>query len=127
MFDNLLRGLTQNRTRLDPQSPDPCLRPIECPKTIDAILDKTLTWVDNVSHWSLVKHESSDGQHRLHLTRRTKVLAFIDDVHVTIARSDDGDACVVNADSQSRVGKGDLGQNARNLKELRTALTSDQK
>jgi uncharacterized protein (DUF1499 family) len=42
------------------------------------------------------------------------VFRFKDDVTVTIAR--EGDATVVNVRSHSRIGKGDLGANARRIR-----------
>lgn len=56
----------------------------------------------------------------LQATHRTRLWGFVDDVRVTVEPGVSGS--IVNARSQSRVGKGDLGQNRRNLKELWAAL-----
>jgi uncharacterized protein (DUF1499 family) len=50
------------------------------------------------------------------LTRTTPVMRFTDDIDVVLRA--EGNSTRVQAESQSRVGKGDLGQNPRNLKEL---------
>lgn len=50
------------------------------------------------------------------LVRATRFWRFEDDVTVKISPAEGGS--VVTAQSQSRVGKGDLGQNPRNLIEL---------
>ncbi len=55
------------------------------------------------------------------LTRTTRVFRFVDDVYVLVEPLPGGRSRLV-ARSASRVGKGDLGQNARNLKELWHAL-----
>lgn len=56
----------------------------------------------------------------LRLTRRTRVFRFVDDVVVTFQPAEAG--TVVHAASRSRIGKGDLGQNRRNILELWAAV-----
>jgi uncharacterized protein (DUF1499 family) len=56
-----------------------------------------------------------------HLTRRTRVLRFTDDVRLSLTPGDGG--TVVHAESRSRIGVGDLGQNRRNILELWAALS----
>ncbi len=53
---------------------------------------------------------------RIPMQRTTAIFRFVDDVVVNL--TDAGDKVVVNATSQSRVGKGDLGQNPRNIDQL---------
>ena len=60
----------------------------------------------------------------VHLTRKTRLFRFVDDVHLRIFP--DGGGSRVEGTSQSRVGKGDLGQNARNLRELFRDLRSSE-
>ena len=52
----------------------------------------------------------------LTLTRRTWMVRFIDDVLVWLEETPGG--CRVHARSRSRIGRGDLGQNRRNLRGL---------
>ena len=56
------------------------------------------------------------------MTRRTRVFRFIDDITIEFHETTSG--VRVEAESRSRVGKGDLGQNPRNLIELSKALSS---
>jgi uncharacterized protein (DUF1499 family) len=49
-----------------------------------------------------------------------KLLRFKDDVTVTVTR--EGDATVVNVRSQSHLGKGDLGMNARRIRAFQAEL-----
>lgn len=65
------------------------------------------------------RHEGTVGE-VIWLTRRTRVFRFVDDVHVIAEPTPDGTRLLLR--SASRVGKDDLGQNARNLQELITAL-----
>ena len=52
----------------------------------------------------------------------TRLLGFEDDVTVTVEAH--GAGSLVNMRSRSRVGRGDFGQNARNIRELQSALES---
>jgi uncharacterized protein (DUF1499 family) len=56
----------------------------------------------------------------LWLTRRTRIFRFVDDVTVLAEEQAGGTRLLLR--SASRVGKSDLGQNARNLTELRRAF-----
>lgn len=54
------------------------------------------------------------------LTRRTRIFRFTDDIHVVTEAAPGGTRLLLR--SGSRVGESDLGQNARNLKELIAVL-----
>ena len=127
-----LTGLTQNRAELDPGDPDPLLRPARLSAPPADVAQRLRAWADQTPRWCPVSEEThSEGGIRIHLTRRTRLFRFTDDVHVDLipertSTSNAADAgpttTVLMAVSQSRVGKGDLGQNRRNLKELVTGL-----
>jgi uncharacterized protein (DUF1499 family) len=55
-----------------------------------------------------------------HLTRRTRLFRFVDDVHLTLEPIESGTR--LRGRSQSRLGFTDLGQNRRNLLQLVRAL-----
>lgn|GEM_PF-1481371 len=57
---------------------------------------------------------------RLHFERTSALFGFVDDVWVWAEPA--GDGCLIQAKAQSRVGKGDLGQNPRTLGALLRAL-----
>lgn len=65
------------------------------------------------------RHEGTRGE-VIWLTRRTRLFRFVDDVHVIAEPTPNGTRLLLR--SASRVGKDDLGQNARNLQELIAAL-----
>ncbi len=81
----------------------------EARSEIAAIVGKMPRWrIENV------------GAETLTVTRTTRLLQMIDDISLRLEPTPDG--CRLHARSQSRMGKGDLGQNRRNVLELFAAL-----
>ena len=112
-IDDWNRDWTTNRAEISP---------VVLEQTPDDLTDRICAWVGEQSRWKL---ESADrgsvAEHNLQLTRKTLIMNFKDDVSVNISADGKGGS-VLKASSQSRVGKGDLGQNPRNLKELLSAI-----
>lgn len=119
-FSSVLRGLTTNTAAISADADDPGLRPVELGYSPNEAADRIEAWAKSQSIWNVESKEALPEAVTMHLTRTTRVFRFVDDVNVTIESSDGGS--VVTATSQSRVGKGDLGQNPRNLKELIAVL-----
>ncbi|MEE2937744.1 MAG: DUF1499 domain-containing protein [Planctomycetota bacterium] len=129
---NLQRGLTVNFARLDSALDDPMLHPVILPQLPEAIAEKIESWANDRSRWSVVSRQdtrdshprgpvqSSDEVIQIHLTRTTRLFRFVDDIRISLTREAAGTR--VDATSQSRIGKGDLGQNPRNLKEFTQML-----
>ena len=119
-IDNWQRDWTTNFAKLDPAAEDPNLRPLSVPENTADVARLIERWAGEQPKWSTVSVEKrADGSIVLHLTRTTPVLRFTDDIQVTLQPTEKG--TLMNAESQSRIGKGDLGQNPRNLKALRSA------
>ncbi len=116
-IDDWKRDWTTNWARTDPQAAAPDLRPLELPADPASVQQTVIAWVDEQPQWTVLE-KSEGAPHRLHLVRRTRLWRFPDDVHVTIEASPSGEGSLLKAESRSRFGKGDLGQNPRNLKEL---------
>jgi len=72
--------------------------------------------VGRLPRWRL---EASEGS-EVRAVRTTRLLRFKDDVAARVSPAPDG--ARLELQSASRVGKGDLGQNPRNLKELLEAV-----
>ncbi len=72
--------------------------------------------VESLPRWTL---ESVD-ETELHAVRQTRIFRFKDDVTVVVSAR--GRGSEASFESASRVGKGDLGQNPRNLQELIRAI-----
>ncbi|QDT04316.1 hypothetical protein K227x_27060 [Rubripirellula lacrimiformis] len=134
-FNSIVRGLTTNHAALSDTASDPQLRPLEIDQQPQAVADRIRNWVSTQSGWTLESDDSAqaddlpqpvgtpDQPVRLHLVRRTRFFGFADDINVSLEPTDQGTR--VQAESQSRLGKGDLGQNPRNLRELVGAIQSE--
>lgn len=116
------RDFSQNFAKTDTNASDPRLHPFRSPLAAQALNEKLVAWVANQSRWSLASSDIlPDGTIEIHLVRTTLILRFKDDIHVTIHPQGE-EGSLMEAESQSRLGKGDLGQNPRNLRELTDGL-----
>jgi uncharacterized protein (DUF1499 family) len=115
-IDNWKRDLTTNHARLSDDAGDQQLRPPLIKGTPAEVAERIAAWVDQQGRWEIVDQQKIDQGVEMKLTRTTPIMRFTDDIDVVLRT--EGDATRVQAQSQSRVGKGDLGQNPRNLKEL---------
>lgn len=119
-IDNWKRDLTTNFARLDAASSDADLRPLQVERSPEAVAESIEAWVDTTGNWQVISRRPLDRGVEMELTRTTALMRFTDDVKVNLDSKDGG--TYVRAQSQSRIGKGDLGQNPRNLKELTTGI-----
>ncbi|HJU04863.1 MAG TPA: DUF1499 domain-containing protein [Nitrospiraceae bacterium] len=78
----------------------------------EQVFDAALHAVNRLPRWSLVGRSEDQGEIRAEAT--TRVLRFVDDVDIHIAERAQG--TIVHVRSASRVGRGDFGQNARNIR-----------
>lgn len=144
MIDDWGRDWTSNHAQWSVSHADPMLHPIEIDADVQQVQTMIQDWVATQPAWQIVTGQAPTGDsvprelpsdhtphspQRLHLTHCTLLFRFIDDVHVEITpmepTSGESSRCRVDAQSQSRVGKGDLGQNPRNLKELRRGILGE--
>ncbi|UCF68804.1 MAG: DUF1499 domain-containing protein [Acidobacteriota bacterium] len=120
-IDDWSRDLTTNTAETDARASDPRLRPRESSHESAELSRIIRQAVEKLPGWSF-RAELVDRRRRtLQYVRKTRWLGFEDDVTVRII--DLGDRRRVHVASASRVGRGDLGQNPRNIAELMTALT----
>lgn len=99
-----------------PEYPDIAPRRYEA--TVERVFDATLHAVNRLPRWSLRSYQPETRE--IHAEARTRLFQFVDDVHVRVTNQ--GDEAVVQVRSASRVGKGDFGQNARNIRALFGAI-----
>ena len=111
----LLRWITKNWANTDgPSHPD--LAPLTLPVPPNVAVERVRAAVSTLPRWR-VEGESAG---EMKLTRRTRVIRFVDDI--TLRLRPDGPGTLIHAESRSRLGKGDLGQNRRNILELWDAI-----
>lgn len=115
----LLRWFTKNWANTsEPTHAD--LQPLTFPLEPAEAMEKVRSVATTLRRWCV---ESAVRPDVLHLTRRTPTIGFIDDIHLTFVPTAGG--CLVHAESRSRVGVGDFGQNRRNILELWKALRAN--
>ena len=115
-----LDGLTTNRADLGPDASDSRLRSITLSRPPAQAVPWAADVIARLPRWTVVAVDPDAGA--IHATHATRLWGFVDDVQVRVEPEGSGSRVVGH--SQSRVGKGDFGQNARNLRELAEALRS---
>jgi uncharacterized protein (DUF1499 family) len=115
------RDLSVNVATTDANSADERLRPIHSSLPPGKIAERVEAAAAALPRWELASREENAAAEEqavlLHFIRTTPLMRFKDDIRVRIEAAPDGGS-VLTAESRSRVGKGDLGQNPRNLREL---------
>lgn len=111
------RDLTTNVAETSPNAKDERLRTRRLAVSLDDLEQKLKTIADSKPLWSYDRTESVDASTRkIHLIRTTSLMRYKDDISVTLKR--EGEETVLDVYSKSRIGKGDLGQNPKNIREL---------
>jgi hypothetical protein len=130
--DDWSRDWTTNQAATDSASADPLLRPILAQATLHELSQTLREFADQHSHWKFAAEDLSSEQGCFRLERTTRWFRFTDDVEVRATAVVSGGAgpleigpLEIQMHSQSRVGKGDLGQNPRNLRELGSYLRAE--
>lgn len=118
--DDWSRDLSTNHATTLEGHADPGLRPLWLVETPEQIAVRLEQVVGKLPRWKVESRADTPDGVDYHLVRTTLLWKFADDVRVSIRR--EGNRSVVRAESRSRVGKGDLGQNPRNLRELLDTL-----
>jgi uncharacterized protein (DUF1499 family) len=120
------RDLKVNRAQSIEEADDVALRPMNLDGNVAQTVDLVQTVASKLPRWRWIEtREVEQAGAELHFTRTTALFRFVDDIYVTI--SPDATGSRITLVSQSRVGKGDLGQNPRNIRELISALMASQK
>jgi uncharacterized protein (DUF1499 family) len=83
------------------------------------VYDETERAVIQLDKWKIAQSRPESGQ--IEATRETSLWGFIDDVTIEIHPQTEF-VTRVDVRSASRVGKGDFGQNARNVRELQAEI-----
>ncbi len=118
-IDDWSRDLTTNTAWTDDASQT--LKPLRVAKPPEPVKADLLRVVESMSNWRVADSDDSvkgDAALQVHLVRTTTIMRFKDDIWVTLLPGDSDGSTVVQVRSQSRLGRGDLGQNPRNIREL---------
>ena len=112
----LIRWFTKNQASTDAATHSD-LVPLVLPLDTEKAIEQVRAAVGGMPRWQV---EAGGEPGKLHLTRRTRLWGFVDDIRLRFLPA--GPGTLIHAESKSRVGIGDLGQNRRNILELWTAL-----
>lgn len=118
--DDWSRDLQLNVAEISETALDADLHPVHFILPPQEAADCVERELAKLPHWRLASRTPLENGIELKWERKTRWLGFIDDVTVRLTVVEDGS--VLSAQSRSRVGKGDLGQNPRNLRELIRAV-----
>ena len=111
------RDLTTNVAETSPNAKDERLRTRRLAGSMDELEQKLKTIADSKPLWTYDRTENvNESTRKIHLVRTTSLMRYKDDIIVTLKR--DGEETVLDVYSKSRIGKGDLGQNPKNIREL---------
>lgn len=115
----MIRWLTRNVADTDTGTHQDVV-PLELTIPVEQAQSLVAQVIGSLTGWRVESIDAVDGT--LHATRRTRLWRFVDDVTVRVEEAKTGSR--VHARSKSRLGKGDFGQNRRNIKELFRALAA---
>jgi len=118
--DDFGRDFTTNVAETSWSATDAALRPTAMDRPTDEIVTAIKEAVTTLPRWTIVAEERDGGLAVLRFVRTSGLFRFKDDITVLV--EDERSRRVISATSRSRVGKGDLGQNPRNLRALMGAV-----
>ena len=112
-------------TTNDVSTGDPNGYPDLTPRTYDSSPENTLTYAaaaaSGLRGWRVTRRDTDAL--KLYIEVRTAIPLFTDDVTVSVSPAGArGDSSRVSIRSKSRVGRGDLGENARHVRALQAAM-----
>jgi uncharacterized protein (DUF1499 family) len=116
----LMNDVETGRT---PEYPDLQVR--EYTQSEQVVLKAAQKAIEGIPRFTFVAAGHGPGGAEIQAVASTRVFKFKDDLTVRIRRQ--GGRTKVSVRSRSRVGKGDFGQNARNIREFQDALDRELK
>lgn len=117
----MLRPFVVNEASTRPSEWYPELGPGEFSDDPDAVFEAAEEAIEKRPRWRIVDREGV--RRRIDVEVTTRVFEFVDDLRIDIDESDGGS--VVHARSRSRAGVGDLGKNARTVREFFDRLEAE--
>jgi len=120
LVEDWSRDLTHNSAETSDTAEDPNQRPLLIQRSVGESIELVEHAAHTLERWEVTGREQEGDVQILRLVRTTPLLRFKDDITVRVEPTAEG--ARVSAKSKSRVGKGDFGQNPRNLRELFEAI-----
>jgi uncharacterized protein (DUF1499 family) len=111
--------LTKNIYVTAPNNPNPFFHPRGYSKTKEEVVQVAQEVIGTLPRWKVEEYRENQG--RIHATRTTRLWRFVDDINIYVVQGLDG-VTKLEMTSKSRVGKGDYGQNQRNIREFLLAM-----
>ena len=119
-IDDWGRDLTTNHAETSLDAGDQALRPLASDQSVDETAAAIRRAAETLPRWTFGEQTDAGGVITLSFVRTTRLLGFKDDITLRVEPTAGG--AIIHVTSQSRVGKGDLGQNPRNLKQILGAV-----
>jgi uncharacterized protein (DUF1499 family) len=111
--NKIWKALTQNTAQTSELAEDPRLRGRTYVIPFAKVWDEIIEMIESKRRWTLVS--ADEGAGLIHAEARTLVFRFVDDVRFKL-KLDQNALTRVDMWSASRVGKGDIGTNARRIR-----------
>jgi uncharacterized protein (DUF1499 family) len=112
VFESIWKALTESTARTSENAEDPRLRGRTYMVPFARVWDEIIKMIETHPRWKLIRADEGSG--RIHAEASTPVFRLVDDVRFKL-RLDDNALTRVDMWSSSRVGRGDLGTNARRI------------
>jgi uncharacterized protein (DUF1499 family) len=99
----------------------PDLAPIRLPAGLSDAFQQCERAAESLG-WVITYRYPDQGMRTLEATETSRIFRFVDDISVRLRA--DGETTVIDVRSKSRVGRGDMGANAKRIEAFRKKLTS---
>ncbi len=109
------QDLTQNHAETGLDHPNPALRTRHYRLSAETLFITLRTLLKDFPRWQILDADRRTGT--IMAKRKTDLFRFVDDIQISMKEINQNHV-TLNIRSASRVGKGDFGQNARNIQEL---------
>jgi uncharacterized protein (DUF1499 family) len=107
--------LTKNLYVTSPRNENPFFHPRRYSKSKEEVAPAAHAVLSGLKGWRVEEYRENQG--RIHATHRGLFPAFVEDVNIYIVQGLDG-VTKLEITSHSRAGKGDWGQNRRNVRDF---------
>lgn len=123
-IDDWSRDLTTNVAETSSDALDLEMRPLKISASVERIADAAKSVADSNADWEFIETNFDQQSSKIEMVHVTRLMKYRDDVTLMVEPVGNGTA-LIHFRSASRIGKGDLGQNPRNIRTLRGLLIGE--